>query len=169
MDEIKKVLSKVSLLAIDIFLFGYNTTRKIILPGKHKKGNLLSTIFIFFVGIIERLGSFEYGVFRTGNLLKQKYIKQSLLIIAGLLFLLSSLEWTNEKNISNSTVNYIVQVSDTSLENIAVRNKQDKGCSITNILFRRHPDTNYKNFRDCSSATISSSVKTFILIRSLRI
>ncbi|MDE3183137.1 MAG: hypothetical protein KGM16_06930 [Bacteroidota bacterium] len=169
MYEIKKILSKVSLLAIDIFLFGYNTIRQIILPGKHKKGNLLSTLFIFFVGIIERLGSFEYGIFRMGSLLKKKYIKQSLLIIAGLLFLLSSFEWKTEKNVGYSTVNYSVQVSDRGVENITLQNRQDKGYSTSNLPYRKYPFINYKDFRDCSFSTISASVKTLILIRSLRI
>jgi len=83
MCEIKKILRKVFVLAIDIFLFAFNTIRQIILPGKRKRGNLLSSLFIFFVGIIERFDSFEYGVFRMANLLKLKYIKRSLLIIAG--------------------------------------------------------------------------------------
>ena len=167
MCEIKKILSKFSLLTIDIFLFAYNTIRQIILPGKRKKGNLLSILFIFFIGIIERLGSFEYGVFRMTNLLKQKYIKRSLLIIAGLLFLLSSFEWTGEKNVSNNAGNYTAQFTDAGVKNVTVSNRRlVRAYSKTVLLFRAYPS--YKNILQSSSA-ISSSVKIFLLIRSIRI
>ena len=169
MYEIKKILRKVFVLAIDIFLFAFNTIRQIILPGKRKKGNLLSSLFIFFVGIIERLGSFEYGVFRMANLLKQKYVKRSLLIIAGLLFLLSSFEWTGEKNVSNNTGNYIIQLSDAGVKNTTVSiQRLDRNYPKTTPLFRTYPAPNCKNILNRSSA-ISSSVKTFLLIRSIRI
>lgn len=168
MNETKKILSKVSLLIIDIFLFAYNTIRQVILPGKRKKGNLLSSLFIFFVGIIERLGSFEYGVFQAGNLLKQKYIKQSLIVVAGLLFLLSSFEWTGEKNIRNNTSNYTTQLSEAAVTNATVSNQRlVRAYSKTVLLFRAYPS--YRNILQSSSSTISSSVKTFLLIRSIRI
>jgi hypothetical protein len=169
MDEIKKILSKVTLLAIDIFLFAFNTIRQVILPGKRKKGNLLSSLFMFFVGLIERLDSFEYGVFRMANLLKQKYIRRSLLIIAGLLFLLSSFEWTGEKNVNNSAGNYTVQFSEAaSVKNGVVGNRRFiSAYSKTVVLFRADPS--YKNILQSSFSTIFSSVKTFILIRSIRI
>jgi hypothetical protein len=167
MSEIKKILSKLSLLTIDIFLFAFNTIRQITLPGKRKKGNLLSSLFIFFVGLIERLGSLEYGVFQAGNLLKQKYIKRSLLIIAGLLFLLSSFEWTGQKNANNNTGNYIAQFSDASVKNVTVLNRRlAKAYSKTALLFRAYPAC--KNALQ-SSFAISPSVKKFLLIRSIRI
>ncbi len=169
MCEIKKILGKVFLLTIDIFLFGYDTIRQIILPGKRKKGNLLSTLFIFFVGVIERLGSFEYGVFRSGNLLKQKYIKRSLFIIAGLLFLLSSFEWTSEKNVSNYIANYVAQLSDTEIPNTALTGQLEKSYSKTASLFKKCLVPYCKNNLHYSSSTVSSPVKTFLLIRSLRI
>ncbi len=167
MDKIKKIFIQVFLLILDVALFTFQTVKQVVLPNRKRKGNILSILFIFFVGIIERLDSFEYGVFRMANLLKQKYIKQSLLIIAALLFLLSSFEWTGEKNVSINTGNYTAQFSDAGVKNVTVSNRRlVRVYSKAVLLFRAYPS--YKNILQSNSA-ISSSVKTFLLIRSIRI
>lgn len=167
MNEFKKIIKKIYLLIIDIFFFGYNTARQIILPNRQKKGNLLSSLFIFFIGIIERLGSFEHGVFRMANLLKQKYIKHSLLIVAGLLFLLSSIEWSSDKNLHTNSANYIAQFSDAGEKKINISKRRlVKDHSETTFQVREYPA--YKNLLQ-SSVALPSSVKTFLLIRSIRI
>lgn len=167
MDEIKKIISKVFLLIIDILRFGYNTARQVILPDRRKKGNLLSSLFIFFIGIIERLDSFEYGVFLMANVLKRKYVKQSLLVIAGLLFLLSTIEWTGETNVNTNPGNYIAQFSDAGVKKIIISNNGDAiSYSAATCLGRQYPT--YKIIPN-SSFPFSSSVKTFLLIQSIRI
>lgn len=115
MNEIKKIICEVFILIFDVFLFAYKTAKEIILPGKRRKSNLLFSLLIFFIGVVERLDGFEHGVFRMANLLRKKYIKQSLLVIATLLFLLSSLEWTKEKGFNNSTTNRTEQVSNNGI------------------------------------------------------
>ncbi|HEY8657640.1 MAG TPA: hypothetical protein VIL78_01285 [Hanamia sp.] len=167
MNEIKKIISKVFLLIIDIFLFGYKIAKQVILPNRRKKGNILSSLFIFFIGIIERLDSFEYGVFLMANVLKRKYVKQSLLVIAGLLFLLSSIEWTGETNVNTNPGNFIAQFSDAGVKKIIVSNHGEAvSYSATTYLDRQYPT--YKIIPH-SSFPFSSSVKTFLLIRSIRI
>lgn len=167
MNEIKKIISNISRLIIDILLFGYKTTRQIILPGRRKKGNLLSSLFIFFVGIIERIGNFEHGVFRMAHLLKQKYIKHSLLIVAGLLFLLSSIEWSGDKNLHTNSANYIAQLSDAGVKKInIIKRRLVKDYSEPTFQVREYPA--YKNILQ-SSVALPSSVKTFLLNRSIRI
>lgn len=167
MNEIKKILHKVYLLIIDIFFFGYKTARQIILPARRKRGNLLSSLFIFFVGIIERIGSFEHGVFRMASLLRHKYIKQSLLIVAGLLFLLSSVEWSGDKNVNTNPGNYIAQFSDAGVNKINISNRRQV---IGNSKIT-YPVTGYPDYKSIlqSSAPLSSSVKVFLLIHCFRI
>ena len=167
MNEIKKIINKVYLLIIDIFFFGYKTARQIILPARRKRGNLLSSLFIFFVGIIERIGSFEHGVFRMASLLRQKYIKQSLLIVAGLLFLLSSVEWSGDKNVNTNSGNYIAQFSDAGVNKINISNRRQV---IGNSKIT-YPVTGYPAYKNIlqSSAPLSSSVKTYLLIHCFRI
>ena len=166
-EEIKKIILKVWQLLIDIIFFGYRIVKQITLPTKEKKGNLLSSVFIFFVGIIERIGNFEYGVFHMTNLLRRKYIKQSLLIVASLLFLLSSLEWTGEKILNSTSHNYIEQLSGAGLQ-------KENICEQGNI--KKHSETTfsgngfpaYKNVL-FSSTPFSSSIKAYLLFRSIRI
>ena len=165
-QEIKKVL-KIWQLLIDILFFGYKTVKQIKLPAKGKKGNLLSSVFIFFVGIIERIANFEYGVFHMADLLRRKYIKQSLLIGATLLFLLSSLEWTGEKILNSTSHHYIEQLSGAGLQKETV-------CNQGNI--KKHSETTFSTngfpaFRNVlfSGTPFSPSIKTYLLFRSIRI
>jgi len=167
MNEIKKIISKIFLLIIDILLFAFNICRQLILPGKDKKGNLLSSLFIFFTGIIERLGSFEYGIFQMTNLLKQKYVRQSMLIIATLLFLLSSFEWTGEKNIYNSFTNYSTQISDAGVKETTNCNyHQIIGYSNTSFIAKTYAPFD-RIFH--TNSTANSSLKKFLLICNIRI
>lgn len=167
MSKIKKITSKIFLLLIDILLFAFDTGRQLILPGKGKKGNILSTIFIFFTGIIERLDGFEYGVFRMANVLKQKYIKQSLLIIATLLFLLSSFEWTGEKNIYNNPSGYTTQLSDAGVKETTMCDC-NQAISYPNTSFVVRTSVSFDHIFYAISPT-NSSLKRFLFIRSIRI
>lgn len=167
MNEIKKVISKVFLLIIDILRFGYNTARQVILPCKRKKGNLLSSLFIFFVGIVERLDNFEYGVFQMANLLRRKYIKQSLLIAASLLFLLSSLEWSGEASANTNPGNYITRISETPSKKITISNYADAPIYSLTSCFDKH-FLPYRIFVH-SHFPFTAPVKTFLLIQNIRI
>jgi len=167
MTEIKNIIRKVFLLFIDILSFGFVTARQVILPRKRKKGNLLYSLFIFFVGIIERVGNFEYGVFHMANFLRQKYIKQGLLIVASVLFLLSSLEWTGEKILNNNSHNYIEQFSSASLQKETVY-EQGNIKEQTQEIFAGNGYPVYKNIL-CNCTQFSASIKGYFLFRSIRI
>jgi hypothetical protein len=75
-------------------VFTWQVVRKVILPTRGRKGNLLSSLLAFFVGLLERIVSFEKSVLQRPVIFTHKYVKQGLLIAVGLLFLLSSFEWT---------------------------------------------------------------------------
>ena len=167
MNEIKKTIGEVFILIIDVFLFAYKTGKEIILPGKRRKGNLLSSLLIFFIGVIERLDGFEHGVFRMANLLRKKYIKQSLLVITFLLFLLSSLEWTKEKALININTNRSEQVSNNGISKETV-GKCVEISSHSEVTSRYSDFPVYKNIFQ-SNTSLTPSVKTYLLIRNLRI
>jgi len=101
------------------------------------------------------------------NLLRRKYIKQSLLIFASLLFLLSSLEWTGEKILNSTSHNYIEQLSETGLQ-------RETTCEQGNIkeyaqeIFLGNGFPAYKNIL-CSYTPFSASIKGYLLFRSIRI
>ncbi len=164
MQEIKKIISKISFFTIDILVFAFNVWKQVILPGKRKKGNVLSSLFIFFTGILERIGSFEYGIFQMANVLKQKYIKQSLLLIAALLFLLSSFEWTGEKTIYNNYSGYTTQLCDTYVKKSA--------CNYCKTTIKSNvSEETYRSDKNiCLRRLIpNSSLKRFLLIGNIRV
>jgi hypothetical protein len=94
MKEVRKITHKVILLLMDILVFTYQVVRKVILPTRRRKGNILSSLLTFFVGLMERVVSFERSVVRQPVVFTHKYVKQGLIIAVGFLFLLSSVEWT---------------------------------------------------------------------------
>ena len=65
-----------------------------VLPGVHRKGNLISSLILFFIAFAEKIIAFEQDVLHSSWLLKNRFIKQGLIIAATFLFLLSSIEWT---------------------------------------------------------------------------
>ncbi len=86
---------------MDIFLLGYKVIKQLSLPNRTRKGNLLSSLFIFFIAIIERLNFFEHGIFSMAALFRNKYVKQTIFLVGFILFLLSLFEWTGNQRLSN--------------------------------------------------------------------
>ena len=104
-------MKKILFLLVDILLLAYKIIRQIILPNKKSKGNILSGLYVFFIGTIERFFNFEHGSFNIAKVFRQKYIKQGLIIIGAFLFLLSSFEWAkNEKLINYKAANNSKQI-----------------------------------------------------------
>jgi hypothetical protein len=85
---------KVLNLLLDILVFTWLVVRRVILPTRNRKGNLLSSLLTFFIGLLERVVSFEKSVLQRPVVFTHKYVKQGLIIAVGFLFLLSSFEWT---------------------------------------------------------------------------
>ncbi len=104
MNQARKIVYKIILLLIDILVFTYQIVRKVVLPARRRKGNILSSLLTFFVGLIERVMSFEKSILRQPVVFTHKYVKQALILAVGFLFLLSSIEWTAEHS-SAATVN----------------------------------------------------------------
>jgi hypothetical protein len=97
LKEVQKTIRRVILLLLDILVFTYDILRKVILPTRRRKGNILSSLLSFFVGLVDRVLSFEKSILPQPVVLKQRYVKQALMIAVGFLFLLSSLEWSVEQ------------------------------------------------------------------------
>ncbi len=168
MTELKKIVIKILLLILDILVFGWNTIKKIILPGRNRKGNILTTLFNFFVGIIYHLNYFQHGSFNMAVLTRKRYIKQTILIVGGILFLLSLLEWTGDQKLFyHSQTKYAEQLS--PVDNYTISNDQSEEISSSpadeniKIKYREIRSTAYSSF------TFTTSVKKYLLIRSLRI
>ena len=120
MGKIKKIIIKILCLFVDIFLLGIKIVKQIVLPGKSSNGNILSSVLIFFIGLVERLYLFEHGFFRMTNIFKLKYVRRIVVIIAGILFILASFECSvTSQNTSEgagieflSSINYVKEIAD---------------------------------------------------------
>ncbi len=158
---------KILLLTVDILVFGCNIFRKIILPGRNSKGNMLTTIFIFFGGIIDRLNYFQNGSFNMASICRKKYVRQTILIVGGILFLLSLFEWMGDQKLSYSPTKYAEQFS--PVDTNAISN--DQSVEIFSCPDDANIKFNYRKtgFANCSPFTFTTSVKKYLLISSLRI
>jgi len=94
MYEIRKIAVKIVVLIIDVLCFGWDVLQKVILPNRHRKGNILSSILHLFTGLTERIISFEKSILNSSLVFKHRYVKQAFILAAGFLFLISSIEWS---------------------------------------------------------------------------
>jgi hypothetical protein len=94
MKSIKNILQNIFTLATGIILLGYKIIRQVILPSGGNKGNLLSSLFTFIVGILEGLIQFERNLLKAPMLFRNKYIRQGLQITAAIFLFIGSLEWS---------------------------------------------------------------------------
>ena len=96
MDHLKQISGKILKLVLNILLLTYRTIKQLVLPSKKVKGNVLSSLFVFFIDIVEQLGSFEHAAFSMRAVFKHKYTRQAVLLFSILLCLLSSFERSGE-------------------------------------------------------------------------
>lgn len=168
MPDLKKIFYKIFVLLFDIILLTIEVIKEIVLPNRKRKGNVLKSIFAVFVGIIEILARFEFGLFQMTKVFKHRYIRQGIIIISAFLFLLSSFEWTNDQklNVGHSNAN-AVELSQKALKSIPF----DKAKSVTTYLKKtslalKPPGNIYDhpgNFVD------ANPVKRYLFIRSILI
>ena len=164
MKEIKEIFIKVTLLCFDILLFTYHVGQRLVLPGKKKKGNILSSLFDFFVGTIKKVSQFEHRFFRMTEILTQKYIRELVIVLASALLLLSSFEWVNkEMQAGNKAATQIEHLSQTATKketdnkpNYLDSSLNNKKCSPSSVSFYYY-------------AILPSFGKKYLLIHSLRI
>ncbi len=167
MCQFKKITIKILLLILDIFVLAYKIGKQIILPNKKRKGNILSSLYVFFIGTIEMLFNFEHGFFRLSSIFRQKHIKQGLIIIGAFLFLLSSIEWTgNEKQTIHRTGNSPEQIHSIVENNIFNKEEPISGYSEKIYLVEDYPE--YRKNPIITNAS-KSSIKKYLLVRNIRI
>ncbi len=168
MPGLKKIFYKVFDLLFDIILLTIGVIKDIVLPNRKRKGNVLKSMFTFFVGIIEILARFEYGLFQMTKIFKHRYIRQGIIIISAFLFLLSSFEWTSEHkfNVGHRNTN-VVELSQKALKSIpfdktkngTTRFRKTSLALKLSVNIYDHPG----NFPD------ATHVKRYLFIRSILI
>src|SRR5258708_39268614 len=79
MTELKKIVRKIFMLFLDITLFTIKIIKGIILPNRKTKGNILSSLFVFFIGAVEILNQFEHGIFQMTKVFKLKHVRKGVI------------------------------------------------------------------------------------------
>jgi len=88
----------------DLLVMGWGVGKRIVLPGRNGKGNLLFSLFLLFTELAERLIAFFEGLVdevRIGNervegclRIGKKYLRLGVLIVTWALCMLAALEWS---------------------------------------------------------------------------
>jgi hypothetical protein len=114
-------------LVTDLLRLCWRVFPQVILPTLRRKGNLLSSLFLLFTGLIERVIGFAEEVVRVPREFQlparlvpnpvvrvrvekvlvwgRGYLRQGMLIAAWALFILSSFEWTSATSPGSESVN----------------------------------------------------------------
>ena len=103
LKKFQPYLTIITALAINLVKLGYEVIRKLSLPSRKQSGNLLSSLFHLFAGLTEQLIGFRHSLLQTQKSIPWKFpakkqIRQFALILAWLLFILSSFESTQAAN-----------------------------------------------------------------------
>lgn len=103
MQQAKYILKGIWQLVINILLIACGLIQKIVLPGRSRKGNVLGSLFLFFIAIAEKIIAFEQNIFHSSWLIRNRFVRQGLIIATAFLFLVSSIEWTADPAIAVRT------------------------------------------------------------------
>lgn len=92
MHEIFSISKKLWQLLLQVITLTMGLSRQAVLPNRKRKGNLLNTLFLFFIGLIENIRQFEHRNFKMADLLQNKLVRKGLMLVTFLLFFLTSFE-----------------------------------------------------------------------------
>jgi hypothetical protein len=89
-----------ALIMMALYLLARKAAEQVVLPNRHRKGNIFSTVLFLFVSLSDIATTFSVGLL-PGFAVRWKYhdqairiIRKSVLLTGCLLFLLSSVEWS---------------------------------------------------------------------------
>lgn len=117
MKKLKPYIPIIYKLIIDLVLLGYEVVRQVVLPNRRRKGNLLSSLFLLFAGLTDRLITFRQNLMAppwpltkwtvspwitTSWNYGKKYLRQGMIIATWALFILSSFEWSGPAQTSST-------------------------------------------------------------------
>lgn len=167
MVDVRKILVKMLLLVTDILVFGWKCIKQIILPTAGRKGNLLTTLFNLFDGLIYRLNYFQENNFKIASLTLKKHVKQTVLLLGTVLFLLSLLEWTpDQKDTRFSQAKYAEQFQRDNT-GISAEQSQQQFFPVKNKTIKCKPS--FESAVAFTSFSFIPSINRYLFVRSLLI
>jgi len=92
MNNIRLISKQLSRFFMRLVVLLRQLQRQIILPNFEKKGNLLNTLFLFYIGIIDNIRHIEYRKFKMADLIRNRWMRKGLMLLTFLLYFLTSFE-----------------------------------------------------------------------------
>ena len=92
MKDIKSISKELWRIIVRLFFLLWQLGRQVVLPNRRRKGNLLNTLFLFYIGVIESIQHFEHRQFKLSDVFQNKLVRRGLMLFSFLLFLLTSFE-----------------------------------------------------------------------------
>jgi hypothetical protein len=181
MKKVKALILIIFESVLDISVFGYGVLKQLILPNRTRKGNIVSTVFLLFIGLTERVISFKRKVTGAPWQYGKRYIRIGMLIATWLLFVLSLFEWSG----TSFSASKIPSLHSTALSDSpkTISNSPEvisDSAKTGRKVFISAPDqrSRYADKIQASAATLiatgargiaSIPSKRYLLLRSLRI
>jgi hypothetical protein len=101
--QITKIAGHLALIMMALYLLTRKIAEQMVLPGRHRKGNIFSMVLFAFVSLSDIVTTCSKGLL-PGFAVRWKYhdqavriIRKSVLLTGCLLFLLSSVEWSYQR------------------------------------------------------------------------
>ena len=104
MQRVRRYSLMVVQLVRDLLVVGWGVGKRVVLPGRNGKGNLLWSLFLLFTSLVERLIAFFESLVdgvRIGNervegclRVGKKYLRLGVLMVTWGLCMLAALEWS---------------------------------------------------------------------------
>src|SRR5690349_21278964 len=92
MKDIKSISKELWRILVRLYSLLCQLGRQIVLPNRKRKGNLLNTAFLLYIGVIENIQHFEHRQFKLSDVFQNRIVRKGLLLFSFLLFLLTSYE-----------------------------------------------------------------------------
>lgn len=137
--------------------------RQIVLPGRKKTGNLLTSVFLLFDGLVEQVLHCRRAVIGTTKIpawaLGKVWLRRGMLVVAWGLFILTSFEWGG-----GQTRESIVE---SPVQTISVAAASESCAPVTAGDLPQYPVVAQTGFD--RPPTVNPRTKRWLLLRTLRI
>ena len=92
MKDIKSISKEFWSIIVRLYFLLFQLGRQIVLPNRKRKGNLLTTVFLLYIGVIENIQHFEHRQFKLADVFQNRLVRKGFLLFSFLLFFLTSYE-----------------------------------------------------------------------------
>ena len=164
MKEIASLAESVCKLFFELFHLAVKLGKGVVLPNRKRSGNLLNTVFLLYIGVIENFIDFEYRQFKMANLFSNRFVAKTMMVIAFLLFILTSFE---QPTVPRSS---FYELKNTECSYAVTKEKSFWVCIIKDDPLKLHSiASNHLHYRSCTYSQPGLNAKSYLENRRLLI